>query len=455
MTEQEAVTITPKRNELFIRLLIFVIPAYSLILILDKANLTVILGILAIGLFYLAGRRHVWLLPLLALPSLTLGHVLYIPITTGWIYEARAGEILLLLAAAVYLLDLYFQRSLSQIKVDKLTFFLFSYLVVSVLSVVYVVDIRYFVFGVKITAYSFLAYFLCLNLINSRERLIWFIYSVSATTAILSIQLFFKFHAMNWSSQFILARNLVHIPIGPVATAAAILALLTPLVLGFYFFLTPENKAKPYVYIAFGMGFVGVFLTLGKSAIASLLIALAYLFFKHRKKQTSYILFFTWFVLLAFLFLNPYLFGLIERLSITLVDTSTEFRITEYETAWEIIKYNPVFGVGAGQQLYYFGQLLNLDNPQLVNNYFLQPLINLGVVGLSLAVIIFLSVFYKTKKMVRQAGSRDILAAGFAAAMIVAFFNGLAEVSIFALPYAIIFWGIVGAMSNLKKTDNR
>jgi len=448
-------TINPARTDIFKRLVLLVIPVYALILVLDKASLTVVVGILGIALFYVLARQYTWVLPLLALPSLTLGHVLYIPITTGWIYEARAGEVLLLVAAAVYFLDLYFSKRLSSIKVDKLTVFLFLYLAASVLSVAYIADFRYFVFGLKIVAYSFLAYFLCLNLINTRQKINWFLYGVTVTLAVLSLQLFYKFYQMGWSTRFIFERNLIHIPIGPIAAAAAVVALLTPLVLAFYLSLDKGNKARPYVLVCSGMGFLAVFLTLGKAAIASLLVALAYIFFRNRQNQAAYILFFLWFVLLAYLFFQPFWEGLLHRLSITFVDVNTEFRITEYETAWQIIQYHPFFGVGSGQQLHYFGRILGLENPQLVNNFFLQSLIDLGAVGLALAISITVLVYRKTRRLLKALNGSTMLGAGFAAAMIVAFLNGLAEVTIFALPYAIMFWALVGVMDNVKITGER
>jgi O-antigen ligase len=361
--------------------------------------------------------------------------------------------VLLGLALAVFFLDQYFGKRLAYIKVDKVVFLLGLYLTVAVLSVIYVVDLRYFVFGLKAIAFGLTAYLLVYNLINTHKRIYYLLCAVTATAALLSLQLFWKFYSMGWSSQFIFERNMIFIPIGPIATASAILALLAPLVLGFYFYLPKEKKARPFLLAAFVMAFLGVFLTLGKAALGSLAVALFYLLIKNRRAETPYILVFLWFTFLAYLFFYPFVAGLFERLAKTLVDVNTQFRVTEYETGWEIIRNHPWVGVGAGQQLHYFGRFLNLDNPQLVNNYFLQPLINLGVIGLALALFIFHRLYKNTRELISGAGQYYLLAAGFAASMLAAALNGLAEVTIFALPYAIIFWSIAGVMPNIGKEN--
>ena len=45
---------------------------------------------------------------------------------------------------------------------------------------------------------------------------------------------------------------------------------------------------------------------------------------------------------------------------------------------------------------------------------------------------------------------KPIIVFGFIAAITAAFLNGLAEVTFFALEYAIIFWLIIGVFGNMK-----
>ena len=292
--------------------------------------------------------------------------------------------------------------------------------------------------------------------------------------------MFIKFYQTGWSSKFFFERNTIFVPIGPVATSAAILAFLTPIILALYF-KEKNQKIKFLIFIAFIASFLAVFLTLGKAAIASLFIGLLYIIFKSKSK-IPFVLFSLWFIILAYFAFNPYLTGLFERVRTTFIDVNTEFRLKEYKTGWELIRARPVLGVGAGQQLVYFKEKLDLETGQQVNNYFLQAFIDLGAIGLALAAGIFLSVFKKSLKILsstfpagyyasrenyppqsirapESAGysgkvldKKNILAVGFFASLIVAALNGLAEVTFYAPPYAIIFWLVFGVFENIGTT---
>ena len=99
--------IKEKEQNILERLVILISGAFIFLLIFNKASFFICLGIVVIALIYAFGRNYLWLFLVLAPISLILGQIIYIPITTGWIYEASLAEIFLGLTAAVFFLDIY------------------------------------------------------------------------------------------------------------------------------------------------------------------------------------------------------------------------------------------------------------------------------------------------------------------------------------------------------------
>ncbi|MEA3398558.1 MAG: O-antigen ligase family protein [Patescibacteria group bacterium] len=441
--------ILDNKNALMLKIILLALPLTVILVYLDKVSLFIILAVLGLAIFYVCFRQYTWIVLILAIPTLTLGRIINIPITADWVYEARLAELILFFISAIFILDIYFNNKLKQLKVNFLFILLLALTLVSMASFFYIISFRYYIFGLKAVVFSFLAYWLALNLINSKERIKYFLYSLIASALILSVQLFVKFYQTGWSSKFFFERNTIFVPIGPVATSAAILAFLTPIILAFYLSKQDDKKYRALIFAGFIISLLAVFLTLGKAAIFSLLVGLLFLI-KNIKNKIPFVLMVLWFVVLVYFAFNPYLSGLFERVKTTFVDVNTEFRIKEYKTGWELISEHPLIGVGAGQQLAHFKEKLDLESPQQVNNYFLQPFIDLGVIGFSLVVLIFISVFKKAWQAAKN-NPKNILVLGFTAALIVAGLNGLAEVSFYALPYAIIFWLTMGAFENIFK----
>ena len=438
----------------FIRLMILVIPVFILSILFEQASLFVIAGIMFAVFYFLFLRKYLWFLLVLAAPSLCLGKIIDIPITANWAYEARAAEIFLLITAVLYFLDSYLNRKISSFRIDFIAFVLYLYVVASAISIFHIVDFRLFVFGMKVVVYSFLAYFLTRQLIDSKKKIEWFLFGICTTLLILSFQLFYKFYSMGFSSKFFFERNTILLPIGPIATTAAILALLVPIMLAFYFQLSKRHLSRPIIITAVIVGVTAVFLSLGKGAIASLVLGLLYLFIKLKNSRVSLLLMGTWFMFLAYVMLNPFLSGLFERVKTTFVDNNTQFRVLEYKTSWELIMQHPWLGVGVGQQLHFFKEILDFETSQLVNNFFVQALIDLGVVGLGLVVALVSGIIKKARSAVKlslaSGGYYVVLLYGFGASLIVAFLNGLVEVTFFALPYAIMFWLLMGVYANIQ-----
>jgi len=434
----------------FIRLLILTIPLYLGIFFLSLANFYTILGIFFLSLAYFF-RNKIWLLLILAVPALTLGQFINFEIRPGWIYELSLTELFIFVAAVIFLIDKFINRKLDKIKFDFLSFILSAYLIISIASFWQIIDFRLYIYGLKIIVFGFLGYFLALNLLNSKKRIEYFIYSLVVTVVILSIQVFIKFYQTGLSSSFFFNRNDIGIAIGPIAIVSAILVMLLPILLAFYFY-KQTSAPKPVILFIFITGCLAVFLTLGKAAILSLFLGLFYLFIKIKDKRVAFILAFCLFILSGFLFFNSFFEGLFFRLGRVFIDTSSQFRLLEYKACLEIISDNLWFGVGAGQQIIYYAKNLLPDYRQQVNNFFLQFLIDLGIIGLIILFSIIIGIYKNIKNIFKKVNKKEaIMAFGFTASLVCVFLNGLAEVTIFALPYAIIFWLIAGTFANLVK----
>lgn len=465
----ENILVLDNKKEIFWRLSAVIAPLFLFLMLFNLISVYTILGLALLAFVYVFLRRHIWVFLALAAPSLVLGKIIHFYITSSWVYEMTLAEVFILLAAAIFLLDKFLNGKIMEIKIDYLSGALLVYLAVAAASFWQIIDLRLYIFGLKVVVFSFLSYFLALNLFGDNAntaneyantanmrmtRIKIFLGGLSLTVVVLSVQIFIKFYQMGWSSKFFFDRSNILLPIGPVATAAAILVLMLPLVLSFYFYNNKQSKTKPFLFFAFTIGAMAVFLTLGKAAILSFLAGLFYLFVKLKNKRIAFALAFSLLIILSYIFFTSFFIGLFERLSHTFIDANTKFRILEYEIGWQIIKNHFWFGVGAGQQLIFYRKMLNWENAQLVNNFLLQAFIDFGIVGFFFASAIIFGVIRKIKNIFRGIGEDNlILFYGFSASVLVAFLNGLAEVTFFALQYAIIFWLIMGAFSNLIRKE--
>jgi hypothetical protein len=493
---------------------------FIILTFLNLANIYSLAAILIIALGYLFLRKHLELVLCLVIPALAFGQVLKFPIGWQWEYEASIAEILLIFIFIIFFLDKFINKKIGEIKVDLIMILLSAYLLASLFSFWQAIDLRLFIFGLKVLVFSFLAYFLFYNLtpldppyqggtnppnppyqggtnppnppyqggdnppsppyqggdnplnpvrLNSQQSTLYqgrgkrkanlFLSSLLIIVLILSAEIFIKFYEMGWSTKILFDRSNIIINFGPLATASAALAFLLPIILAHYFSTPSASKAKPFIFITFVLGSLAVFLTLGKAAILSFVVGLFYFFMKFKSKRKIFIISLIIFTVLSAIIFSSFASGLIKRTSTTFIDINSKFRVLEYKVGWELIKDNFLFGVGAGQQLLYFKKILDYETANLVNNFFLQALIDYGLIGFSLVVLIIISLFKKIFNLARRIAadrSDKILFYGFTAALIVSFISGLLEVTFFTLSYAIIFWSVLGIFGNLEnyKSDN-
>jgi len=417
------------------------------------------LAVFFVFIFYFFFRRHTWMLLLLAAPSLVFGQILAFNVSADWAYEMSLAEVLLLAAGCLLVLDLLFRPLQTKIKVNQVVLALMVYLILTLLSFFEIEVFRYYIYSAKIVTFALLSYLLAYNYLDSARKIKYFLYSLAITGIILSGQIFYKFYELRFTSKIFFERNFIVIPTGPLALVSAILVLLVPILLATFFSFNKNDKGRIIIFLSFIVCLLGSFLTLGKGALLSLAIGLVYLLIvKIKEKRLASVLFGGLFVIILYLFFSFYFTGLFTRLGRLFVDSSTQFRVLEYQAAWKLIKENPWFGLGAGQQLFYYGRVLAAGYKELANNYLIQSMLDLGALGLAAMLFIIVSLAKNARRVLAQAGNSvyGVLAAGFAASMIVALINGLVEVTIFAMSYGIIFWllaGAFGSLENLKKYE--
>jgi O-antigen ligase len=438
-------------NPNFIKRIVFIFLCFLMyfgLLYLNLANYFLILAIFVLIVAYIF-KDKIWLLLILTVPSLSLGSFLHLQVNPNWVYEASLAEVFILIVFLVSILDLFLSSKKVKIKYDGILIVLFLYLLLSILSINRIIDFRLFVYGIKIITFFILSYFIALNYLNTKKRIKWFVYSLCLTVLLLAFEILFKFYQTGLSLDFFFNRNNIFITMGPIATVTAILVMILPLVLAFYYQRSKE-KDGIFILIIFLIGAMSIFLSLGKSAIISLAVAFVYLFFKFKTKRiamTISALFVASFGLLVF---GSFFEGLFFRLSRVFIDVSTRFRLLELETVIDIINNHFWLGVGSGQQMIYYSRYLYPDYNQLVNNFFLQSFVDLGVVGFGLALIILFLIIKKVLNISKKVSDnmRPIYYGGVAS-MLAVLLNGQVEVTLFALIYGIIFWMILGAFSNL------
>ena len=439
---------TIKAHHLLIFFLI-VLSVYISLMFFDVFNIYILSSILLLFIAYLF-RKKIWLLLALSPSALLLGSFLNIPIADTWVYEANLTEVFLFLAFTVMVVDALLNSEEIKIKKDFLSFSLFLYLLLSLISFFQIIDFRLFIYGIKLIIFFNLAYVLALNYLNTKNRIRCFLYSISFLALAISSQIFYKIFKTGLSLDFFLNRNDILISLGPIASSVAVLVMILPIILAWYF-QDKDKRNSFFIILIFFLGSLAVFLSLGKSAIASLFIALLYLFIKFKNKRIIFTLIFVLFVTSSFILLNSFFEGLFFRINHVFIDVSSKFRLLEIKTDINLIKNNFWTGVGSGQQIIYYSRHLFPGYKQLVNNFFLQTFIDLGVLGISTAFLIVITIWKKTKKTMKNKNQlSNPIYYGFIASMIAVLINGQVEVTLFALPYGIVFWMIMGVFSNLS-----
>jgi O-antigen ligase len=430
------------------RMLAIFLPFLIILFWLDILTWQIPLALFLSFVAYMVLQDRLWELLILAAPAIALGSVVNLQITPSLVYEMTLTEVILGLVLVVFLLKLVFSLSLGKIRFDWFLLIMLAYTAWAISTYDRSVNFHLYIYQVKLLLFSLIGYFLAINLLDEMYKLKAFFLSLAITAMLLSAELFWKFVAMGFSFKFFTDRSSIILPVGALALAASLLAMLLPLLLALG--LAEKSKVRKFIFLlAVIVGLVAVFMTMGKAAIGSLALALLVLFVKFRSKRLAMLLALNLFLVTVFVFLTPYLSGFMTRLATISTDNNISFRLDEYTFASKILHDNWLTGVRLGQETVAFARFYPFEYHELVNNYWLEILLDLGIIGLGFAVLAFGYLIQQLRKLL--AASRNLrefetwIAYGLLGSAIVVFMNGLAEVTIFALNYALILWLLIGA----------
>jgi O-antigen ligase len=192
---------------------------------------------------------------------------------------------------------------------------------------------------------------------------------------------------------------------------------------GLYFVIKNAFETKKDLYekiavlLASLIIFLAILFTFSRASWVSLffvvfLCSLIVFTKKERRSKKNLKLFFMYCLLLTFLivsvFKDPFLrrFGVVED---KLETKSTTERISYYQDSWDLIKKNPVFGVGAGNYTLAIHDTLDPNARwwiyQPVHNFFVLVFVELGAIGFLLLLFILYQLILKINFELR----RDII----------------------------------------------
>ena len=437
-----AVSSSPKKY------ILLVLPLILLAVGLNQIGWQVAVSLALFCIFYVTLNRFAWVLLVLAPLGLLLGSVLHIEIRPNWLYDMSIGEVFVMTSFLSLFLDVLFGIR-STLRISLLGWILVLYVIAALCSVFYVSDYPLFVAGMKVLVLSIMSYLSALNLFDTKSKIKTFCSSLVIFTAVLSLQIFYLFFKSGFSPAIFFDRSSIVFPFGALALVTASIAFLVPLLFSLSLHYKHTEKISFFSALVAIIGVVAVFASLGKAAALSLVIGLILLFWHFKQQRIIMALLVLFFVITSVSFLSPYVQGFWERLARISIDSTTSFRIEEYEVAARLILDNPVKGLGIGEQLNQYQRLLHPDYSELANNYFLQAGMDLGFIGITILAFIILLILGLAVKLNKL---RTLpIASGLAISIIIALVNGLFEVTIFALQYAIIFWLVVGMSSRIRK----
>lgn len=378
-------------------------------------------------------------LPILLLSATAMGDIYSISLAD---VELRISDWAMLAWGLNFLFRLLSHR-VSRIRLDYIAWLLLAYIALGLLPIHPIMNRSGWFYEFRVLLFSFSAYFLARQSWRPGEaKLLWL--GLSLALLIVSWQVLSLFLDSGLTRQFFDDRSSLRLPIGAIALAGAILAFLLPPIISRA--LKLQGNISDIWYGAMSLiGLSALFLTLSKAAALALLVAIIYLFVKLKNRRLIIALLAFGLLSGAVLTSPSSLEGLVYRISHTLSDRNTEYRLEEYGLSADLFSEHPFLGIGWGNQSWRFQDYYGSDFNHLLNNYLIQSAVDLGLLGLFLVALLTLFIFALARRF-----GRSYLSYGLVAALIATAVVSQLEVTMFALNYALIFWSTLGAAANLS-----
>jgi len=420
-------------------------------------RLLLILGIIIglVILIFLYFKNPVFALILIP-PSIVFGQIATIRIQ-DWYYQISLAEILILILTLFFVLHLIAKKQVLQIKFPLLLGCFLLYIFFSLLSLGWANNLSRAIIALRNLSFQFLTLFLVVNLIQNKRDFKIALFSIPATGFLVASELIFKVISLGgFSGGYTLARELIITPVGKWVYIAAIIIMTLPLT--YILLLTNRNRwLKTFLFIETILGGIATFLTLGKGEIFSLAGGFIYIFKKQRIKKIFAILLTCTLLVIIFIPLAAYSDQFLSRLTGIFTDPNTRFRIVEFQSAYQIFIQHPILGVGTGNLKLEYKNLLPWSVETESNNFFLQVLLELGIIGFAVFLLLARAIYLEIRKakMASINPEEKMLYVGFVSTLIIVLLNSMVEATLIGLYYGIVFWYIVGLLVIYNQVNSK
>ncbi len=237
------------------------------------------------------------------------------------------------------------------------------------------------------------------------------------------------------------------------------LSAITPLILGLALFYA-KGKGRVAAVIVGIFALLGILLTYSRPTLLAVYIAL--FFFGVARKNKALIIF-----LLIFTAVSPFLLpksvkGWARQLDYNpLRIMCNDDRIAIYRNSLNMIKHNPVLGVGANtfmknyQKYKEYPEYRGVVTSDYIyaHNNFLHMAAEIGLAGLAVFLWLLYALFKECRRIYKKLDDPyfKVISLSLSACLIAFLVNGLTESSLYSSRVALIFWYLIGLSLALKK----
>ncbi|MDD5627284.1 MAG: O-antigen ligase family protein [Patescibacteria group bacterium] len=413
----------------------------------------IIFGLAILIFLYL--KNPVFVLILIP-PAIVFGQIATIRIQ-DWYYQVSLAEILVIILTLFFILKLIAQKQFKQIRFPLLLGCFLLYIFLSVLSLGWADNLSRAVIALRNLGFHFLILLLAVNLIKNKRDFKIALFSIPITGLLVATQLIFKVISLGgFQGDYALAREAIITPVGKWVYIAAIIIMTLPFT--YILLLTTRNKwLKMLLFAETIVGGMATFLTLGKGEIFSLMAGFIYIFRKQKVKKLFAILFICVLLAVIAIPLASYSDKFLDRLTRVLTDPNTRFRIVEFRSAYQIFVHNPILGVGTGNLKLEYKNLLPWSVETESNNFFLQVLLELGIIGFAAFMLVIRAIYLEIKKAQKISLNPEekMLYLGFVSTLIIVLLNSMVEATLIGLYYGMVFWYIIGLLAIYNQLINQ
>jgi len=408
-----------------------------------------LIGSVVLGFFiliFLYFKNPIFVLALIP-PAIAAGQVATLRFR-DWYYQISLAEILIIFLIIAWFLQTIIQNKWRKIKFPAILICFLLYITFSLISFGWAENLTRAVIALRSLIFHAAILFLAINLIKTKKDFKIALFALPLTCLLVAGELVLKVASLDGFHDLI-AREEIITPVGKWVYIAAIIIITLPLT--YYLIFTVRSRLlKIMLGIVLTLGGLAVFLTLGKGEIIALIIGFSYLFWKQKLNKKILIPVLIVIILISSIPLSQYAGKFWERIVNIANDPNTQFRVAELCAAREIFFKHPLLGLGTGNLKLAYKNLLPWSVESESNNFFLQVLLELGIIGFAVLILVSRAIYSEIKKLQKyiQTPNQKLLYLSLTATLIIVFLNSMVEATLIGLYYGIVFWYVMGLLNN-------